>query len=61
MELQVIQGKIYEIRGQQVMLDCDLAETYNVETRGLNQAVKRNLGRFLDDFMFQLTDEEFQN
>lgn len=61
MELQVIQSKIYEIRGQRVMLDRDLAEMYNVETRVLNQAVKRNMERFPDDFMFQLTDQEFQN
>ena len=61
MELQVIQSKIYEIRGQQVMLDRDLAEMYGVETRVLNQAVKRNIERFPEDFMFQLTDEEFLN
>jgi len=61
MELQVIQSKIYEIRSQRVMLDRDLAEMYGVETRVLNQAVKRNIERFPEDFMFQLTDEEFQN
>ena len=61
MELQVIQSKIHEIRGQQVMLDRDLAGMYGVETRVLNQAVKRNMERFPEDFMFQLTDEEFQN
>jgi hypothetical protein len=55
MELQLIQSKIYEIRGQRVMLDFDLAEMYGVETRVLNQAVKRNINRFPDDFMFQLT------
>ena len=59
-ELQLIQSKIYEIRGQQVMLDFDLAEMYEVETRVLNQAVKRNIERFPDDFMFQLTAEEWQ-
>lgn len=59
-ELQIIQSKIYEIRGQRVMLDRDLAEMYGVETRALNQAVKRNIDRFPGDFMFQLTDEEFQ-
>ena len=48
-------------RGQRVMLDRNLAEMYNVETRVLNQAVKRNMERFPEDFMFQLTDEEFQN
>ena len=60
-ELQVIQNKIYEIRGQKVMLDRDLAEMYGVETRTLNQAVKRNSERFPEDFMFQLTPEEFEN
>jgi hypothetical protein len=53
MELQVIQSKIYEIRGQKVMLDFDLAEIYQVETRVLNQSVKRNIQRFPEDFMFQ--------
>ena len=57
-QLQVIQSKIYEIRGQKVMLDFDLAEMYQVETRVLNQAVKRNIERFHKDFMFQLTLEE---
>jgi hypothetical protein len=53
-----IQNLIYEIRGQRVMLDKDLARLYEVETRSLNQAVKRNIRRFPDDFMFQLTKEE---
>ncbi len=57
-ELQIIQSKIYEIRGQKVMLDRDLAELYGVETRVLNQAVKRNFERFPEDFMFQMTDVE---
>jgi len=57
-ELQVIQNKIYEIRGTKVMLDFDLAEIYQVETRVLNQAVKRNITRFPEDFMFQLTNTE---
>ena len=61
MELQLIQSKIYEIRGNKVMLDFDLAEIYQVETRVLNQAVKRNIERFPDDFMFQLTKGEFSN
>lgn len=61
MELQVIQNKIYEIRGQRVMLDRDLAELYEVQTRALNQAVKRNIKRFPSDFMFQLNKEEFEN
>ena len=57
-QLELIQRKIYEIRGQKVMLDRDLATMYGVETRALNQAVKRNMERFPEDFMFQLTDEE---
>jgi len=61
MELQLIQNKIYEIRGRRVMLDFDLAEMYEVETRVLNQSVKRNMKRFPSDFMFQLTVEEFTN
>jgi hypothetical protein len=61
MELQVIQNKIYEIRGRRVMLDRDLAELYGVETRVLNQAVRRNIERFEgDDFMFQLTRIEWE-
>ncbi len=60
-DLQLIQSKIYEIRGQKVMLDRDLAEMYGVETRALNQAVKRNIDRFPEDFMFQITDEELEN
>lgn len=59
-ELQLIQSKIYEIRGQKVMLDFDLAELYQVETRVLNQSVKRNLKRFPSDFMFQLTADEWE-
>ena len=62
MELQVIQNKIYEIRGQRVMLDFDLAEIYQVETRALKQAVRRNIERFEgDDFMFELSDVEYRN
>lgn len=57
-DIQTIQNKIYEIRGQKVMLDFDIAEMYGVETRVLNQAVKRNLKRFPEDFMFQLTSYE---
>ncbi len=56
--LEPIRNKIYEIRGQRVMLDRDLAELYGVETRVLNQSVKRNVNRFPEDFMFQLTKEE---
>ena len=59
-QLQVIQNKIYEIRGQRVMLDRDLAEMYGVPTKALNQAVKRNIERFPEDFMFQLTTGETQ-
>lgn len=58
MELQIIQNKIFEIRGQRVMLDFHLAELYHVETRALKQAVRRNKERFPDDFMFELTKEE---
>jgi hypothetical protein len=61
MELSVIQSKIYEIRGIKVMLDRDLAEMYQVETRVLNQAVKRNIERFPDDFMFQITSQEWES
>ncbi|NJM54273.1 MAG: ORF6N domain-containing protein [Blastocatellia bacterium] len=53
-----IEQKIYLIRGQRVMIDSELAEFYQVETRVLNQAVKRNLHRFPEDFMFQLSEEE---
>jgi hypothetical protein len=60
MELQVIQTKIFKIRGQLVMLDFDLAELYEVETRVLNQAVKRNIERFPDDFMFQISPAEWE-
>lgn len=60
-ELQIIQSKIYEIRGQRVMLDRDLAELYHVETKVLNQSVKRNIMRFPADFMFKLSKQEFDN
>ena len=59
-DIQVIQSKIYEIRGQRVMLDTDLAQLYHVETRILNQAVRRNLCRFPDDFMFRLSETEWE-
>ena len=58
MDLQIIQNKIFEVRGCRVMLDYHLAELYQVETRALKQAVKRNIGRFPSDFMFVLTQEE---
>ena len=57
----VIQNKIYTIRGFQVMLDSDLAILYGVETKVLNQAVKRNIERFPDFFRFQLTDIEYNS
>lgn len=60
-EIQQIQSKIYEIRGQRVMLDRDLAELYQVTTGNLNKAVKRNIRRFPSDFMFQLTKEEWES
>lgn len=60
MELQIIQNKIYEIRGMRVMLDFDLANLYDVETRVLKQSVKRNINRFPEDFMFELTKNEWQ-
>jgi hypothetical protein len=56
-----IRAQIYTIRQQNVLLDSDLAVMYQVETRTLNQAVTRNIERFPDDFMFQLTSEEFKN
>ena len=60
MELQPIQSKIYEIRGQRVMLDFDLAELYQVETKRLKEAVRRNIERFEgDDFMFELSESEY--
>lgn len=58
---QTIQDKIYTLRGVQVMIDKDLAFLYGVETRVLNQAVKRNIERFPEEFMFQLTKEELEN
>jgi hypothetical protein len=59
--IRSIQNRIYEIRGERVMLDKDLAALYETETKALNQAVKRNLKRFPPDFMFQLTKEEFES
>lgn len=59
MELQIIQNKIYEIRGYKIILDKDLAELYEVTTSNLNKSVKRNLDRFPADFMFQLNNTEF--
>ena len=59
-DIDVIKNRIYEVRGQRVMLDRDLAELYGVETRVLNQAVKRNADRFPEDFMFQLDKGELE-
>jgi hypothetical protein len=59
MELQIIQNKIYEIRGQRVMLDFDLAMLYETETKRLKEAVRRNIARFPSDFMFELTSDEY--
>lgn len=59
MELNIIQKRIYEIRGVRVMLDFDLADLYQVETKVLKQSVRRNLDRFPEDFMFELTLEEY--
>lgn len=60
MYLHNIQSKIYELRDQKIILDFDLAELYEVETRILNQGVKRNIDLFPADFMFRLTPEEWQ-
>ena len=60
-ELIFIENKIYEVRGTKVMLDFDLAELYGIETRTLKQAVRRNIERFPEDFMFMLTKEEANN
>ena len=61
MELEVIQNKIFEIRGCKVMLDFDLALLYNIENKRLKEAVRRNLNRFPEDFMFELTEIEFNS
>jgi len=61
MDLNTIASKIYEIRGQKVMLDADLAELYGIATKVLNQAVRRNKDRFPEDFMFRISDSEYSN
>ena len=61
LEENSIRSKIHVIRGQQVMIDCDIAELYGVETKRLNEQVKRNYERFPEEFMFQMNDEEFEN
>lgn len=60
-DLEPIKRKIYEIRGYKVMLDSDLAELYNVETKNLKRAVRANIERFPDDFMFELTKNEYES
>ena len=60
MELELIKNSILEIRGKRVILDYELAKLYEVETRVLKQAVRRNIDRFPEDFMFQLTKEEWK-
>ena len=59
--IRSIQNRIYELRGERVMFDFDIADLYEVETRVLNQAVKRNIERFPGDFMFQLSQAEWEN
>jgi len=61
MELEVIQNKIFEIRGCKVMLDFDLVLLYSVETKVLKQAVRRNVNRFPEDFMFELSKTEYDS
>ncbi|MBK7959115.1 MAG: ORF6N domain-containing protein [Bacteroidetes bacterium] len=61
MSLQKIESKIHEIRGQKVMLDFDLAALYEVETKRLKEAVRRNIDSFPDDFMFELTNDELES
>ena len=58
---ELVISKIYLFRGHKVMLDSDLSELYGIETKKLNQAVKRNPDRFPEDFMFQLSEEEFES
>jgi hypothetical protein len=59
MDIEIIKSKIYEIRGRKVMLDFDLADMYGIETKVLKQSVRRNIERFPNDFMFELTKAEF--
>ena len=58
---ELVMNRIYLVRGQKVMLDRDLAELYGVETKRLNEAIRRNINRFPDDFMFEMTPEELRN
>jgi len=57
----ILVNKIYEIRGLKVMLDSDLAELYGIETKRLNEQIRRNIDRFPEDFMFQLTESEWES
>jgi len=59
MQIQVIENKIYELRGQKIILDFDLADLYEVETKRINEAVRRNIERFPERFMFRLAQEEW--
>ena len=59
--IQSLQNRIFEIRGQRVILDKDIAQLYEIETRVLNQSVKRNIDRFPEDFMFQLNKQELES
>ena len=61
MNLTIIQKKIYEVRGERIMLDFDIADLYEVKTKRLKEAVRRNRKKFPADFMFELTREEWQN
>jgi hypothetical protein len=61
MDLNTIASKIYEVRGQKVMLDADLAELYGIATKVLNQVVRKNIDRFPEDFMFRISDSEYSN
>ena len=61
MDISILQAKVHEVRGQKVILDFDLSELYDVQTKVLNQAVKRNSQRFPEDFMFQLTENEYES
>ena len=58
---ELVMNKIYLIRGQKVMIDNDLADLYDIETKRLKEAVRRNIGRFPDDFMFELTQKDFES
>jgi hypothetical protein len=61
MEIEIIKNNIHEIRGTKVILDFELAKLYEVETRVLKQAIRRNIERFPEDFMFEVTSEEMKN